>query len=127
MSVDRALTKRSRGTWYAWHFQFALGLVIKVLCGHLCSACAALCVLEKPAMRHELWIDPDGLDTFCLSGKHGDEARALLEPNSKLIWTCVADSHFEAMTKYYRFRGYGVYETNHPEHDKKSYKELGFE
>ncbi|MBF4253094.1 DUF3265 domain-containing protein, partial [Vibrio anguillarum] len=23
-------TKRLRGTWHAWHFQFALGLVVKV-------------------------------------------------------------------------------------------------
>ncbi|HCM1082152.1 TPA: DUF3265 domain-containing protein [Vibrio parahaemolyticus] len=23
----------------AWHFQFALGLVVKVLCGHFCIAC----------------------------------------------------------------------------------------
>ncbi|HAS8484154.1 TPA: DUF3265 domain-containing protein, partial [Vibrio vulnificus] len=24
------MTKRLRGTWLAWHFQFALGLVVKV-------------------------------------------------------------------------------------------------
>ncbi|EGR4240732.1 DUF3265 domain-containing protein, partial [Vibrio cholerae] len=24
------MTRRSRGTWHAWHFQFALGLVVKV-------------------------------------------------------------------------------------------------
>ncbi|EGR0111445.1 DUF3265 domain-containing protein [Vibrio vulnificus] len=33
------MTKRSRGTWHAWHFQFALGLVVKVLCGHFCIVC----------------------------------------------------------------------------------------
>ncbi|EGR1894444.1 DUF3265 domain-containing protein [Vibrio vulnificus] len=33
------LTKRLRGTWHAWHFQFALCLVVKVLCGHFCIAC----------------------------------------------------------------------------------------
>ncbi|HAS8098085.1 TPA: DUF3265 domain-containing protein [Vibrio vulnificus] len=33
------LTKRLRGTWHAWHFQFALYLVVKVLCGHFCIAC----------------------------------------------------------------------------------------
>nr|WP_139129681.1 DUF3265 domain-containing protein [Vibrio parahaemolyticus] len=33
------MTKRLRGTWHAWHFQFALGLVVKVLCGHFCIAC----------------------------------------------------------------------------------------
>ncbi|HAS8331362.1 TPA: DUF3265 domain-containing protein, partial [Vibrio vulnificus] len=24
------MTKRSRGTWHAWHFQFALSLVVKL-------------------------------------------------------------------------------------------------
>ncbi|HAS8420843.1 TPA: DUF3265 domain-containing protein, partial [Vibrio vulnificus] len=24
------ITRRSRGTWHAWHFQFASGLVVKV-------------------------------------------------------------------------------------------------
>ncbi|MCI9692371.1 DUF3265 domain-containing protein [Vibrio parahaemolyticus] len=33
------MTKRLRGTGHAWHFQFALGLVVKVLCGHFCIAC----------------------------------------------------------------------------------------
>ncbi|MCG6312847.1 DUF3265 domain-containing protein [Vibrio vulnificus] len=33
------LTKRSRGTWHAWHFQCALGLVVKAQCGRVCSAC----------------------------------------------------------------------------------------
>ncbi|WP_133406750.1 hypothetical protein [Parashewanella tropica] len=78
-------------------------------------------------MRHELWVEPDGLDTFCLSGEHGDDARDLLEPGSKLVWTCKANSHFEAMTKYYKFRDWGEYHTDYPEHDKKTYKELGYE
>ncbi|TXZ85243.1 DUF3265 domain-containing protein, partial [Vibrio cholerae] len=33
------MTKRSRGIWHAWHFQFALGLVVTALCGSFCSAC----------------------------------------------------------------------------------------
>ncbi|HDZ3738720.1 TPA: DUF3265 domain-containing protein, partial [Vibrio vulnificus] len=32
------LTKRSRGTWHAWHFWLALGLVVKLLCGNFCTA-----------------------------------------------------------------------------------------
>nr|WP_242603449.1 DUF3265 domain-containing protein [Vibrio vulnificus] len=27
------MTKRLSGTWHAWHFQFALNLVVTVLCG----------------------------------------------------------------------------------------------
>ncbi|EGQ9854608.1 DUF3265 domain-containing protein [Vibrio cholerae] len=33
------MTKRSRGTWHAWHFRFAVCLVVKVPCGHGCIAC----------------------------------------------------------------------------------------
>ncbi|EHS1185899.1 DUF3265 domain-containing protein [Vibrio vulnificus] len=33
------ITKRLRGIWHAWHFRFALGSVIKSLCGSFCSAC----------------------------------------------------------------------------------------
>ncbi|WP_375056807.1 hypothetical protein [Zobellella sp. DQSA1] len=78
-------------------------------------------------MKHELWTNEDELDLFCLEGKHGDEARKLLEPGYKLIWTCEADTHFEAMKKYYEYRGWGEYTTDFPEHDKKTYKELGWE
>ncbi|EGR8992202.1 DUF3265 domain-containing protein [Vibrio vulnificus] len=34
-----SLTKRLRGIWHAWHFQFALSLVVTALCGSFCSAC----------------------------------------------------------------------------------------
>ncbi|EGQ7835477.1 DUF3265 domain-containing protein [Vibrio vulnificus] len=33
------MTKRLSGIWHAWHFRFALGSVIKSLCGGFCSAC----------------------------------------------------------------------------------------
>ncbi|EHD2237031.1 DUF3265 domain-containing protein [Vibrio vulnificus] len=33
------MTKRLRGIWHAWHFRFALGSVIKSLCGSFCIAC----------------------------------------------------------------------------------------
>ncbi|RZQ86714.1 hypothetical protein D8T27_16805 [Vibrio vulnificus] len=33
------MTKRLSGIWHAWHLRFALGLVIKSLCGSFCSAC----------------------------------------------------------------------------------------
>ncbi|EGR1976079.1 DUF3265 domain-containing protein [Vibrio parahaemolyticus] len=44
------MTKRLRGTWHAWHFQFALGLVVKVLCGHFCIAC-----LRPLTRRYVFW------------------------------------------------------------------------
>lgn len=72
-------------------------------------------------MLHELWLDPDGLDTFCLAGPEGNAARSLLAPNSRLEWTVNALSHFEAMTLYYRFRDLGVYMTDFPEQDMTPY------
>lgn len=68
-------------------------------------------------MLHELWVEPDGLDTFFLAGPEGDAARALLPRNSRLEWTVDAKSHFEAMTMYYRSRDWSVYTTSLPEID----------
>ncbi|MDA3140373.1 DUF3265 domain-containing protein [Vibrio metschnikovii] len=33
------ITKRLRGIWHAWHFQFALGSVVTALCGSFSIAC----------------------------------------------------------------------------------------
>ena len=78
-------------------------------------------------MRHELWIESDGEQTFCLSGARGEAARKLLTPSAKLVWACEAASHFEAMVKYHEYMGWGEYTTDYPEHDKKTYAELGWE
>ena len=77
-------------------------------------------------MLHELWIE-EGDQTFCLAGPHGDEARKLSGEDAKLLWTVEAESHFEAMTKYYAYMNWGDYTTEFPELDKKTYKELGWE
>ncbi|EKA4470052.1 DUF3265 domain-containing protein [Vibrio parahaemolyticus] len=37
--MSKNLTNNLRVIQHAWHFQFALGLVVKVLCGHFCIAC----------------------------------------------------------------------------------------
>src|SRR6267142_3521918 len=51
-------------------------------------------------LKHELWEENGGQElTFCLAGRHGDDARKLLSPDAKLIWTVEAGSHFEAMTE----------------------------
>jgi hypothetical protein len=76
-------------------------------------------------LKHELWTDigDDGPDyTFCLTGSHGNEARALLSPCAKLIWTVEAGSHFDAMSAYYEFMGWGAYTTDH-EWDRQPYPE----
>lgn len=78
-------------------------------------------------MKHELWTNEAGLDLFCLAGPLGDSARELLDLNYRLVWTCDADSHLEAMKKYYTFRNWGEYQTDFPKQDSKTYKEMGWE
>jgi hypothetical protein len=78
-------------------------------------------------MRHELWVDRNGLDMVCLAGSHGDDARAMLDQPAQLFWTFDAESHFEAMTRYYEFRGLGTYTTDFPDLDRISYRERGWE
>ena len=64
-------------------------------------------------MKHELWKDEgEGSLTFCLAGPRGDDARKTLGPDAKLIWTVEAESHFESMTKYWEFMGWGEYSTD---------------
>ena len=78
-------------------------------------------------MKHELWIESDQEQTFCLAGPQGDEARSLLSTTAKLVWQVEASSHFEAMTKYYKHMGWGKYTTDFQEQDKRTYAELGCE
>ncbi|MCS0352710.1 DUF3265 domain-containing protein [Vibrio ordalii] len=33
------ITNNLRVIWHAWHFQFALGLVVMAFCGSFCIAC----------------------------------------------------------------------------------------
>ena len=73
-------------------------------------------------LKHELWKESEQEQTFCLSGPMGDEARSVLGPGAKLIWTVEAESHVEAMTKYYTFMGWGLYQTEH-EWDHQPYSE----
>jgi hypothetical protein len=69
---------------------------------------------------HELWVDPEGLDSFVLAGPEGDAARAWLPDGSRLVWTVEAGNHFEAMTKYDAYRKRGAY-TSLFEQDRKPY------
>ena len=78
-------------------------------------------------MKHELWVENEEEQTFCLAGPHGDGARKLLSAEAKLVWSCEAVSHFEAMQKYYQYMGWGEYISDFPELDKKTYSELGWE
>lgn len=74
-------------------------------------------------MLHELWVESAGEQLFCLAGPEGEGARRLLQPGAKLVWTVEAASHFEAMTKYYAYMGWGDYTSDRPEIDRRPYPE----
>jgi hypothetical protein len=78
-------------------------------------------------VRHELWAEDNGENTFCLSGPMGDKARYLMGPSARLVWTVEASSPFEAMTPYYEHMGWGVYTTDFPDFDRQTYAERGWE
>lgn len=50
---------------------------------------------------------------LCLAGPHGDDARRMLEPGSRLLCTFSAGSHFEAMQEYHAILGREPYTTEH--------------
>ena len=77
--------------------------------------------LPSDNFKHEVWEDPEGLTTLCLADERGDDCRNLLEPGSKLIHSFYAESHYAAMTIYYKFMDWGVYTTEF-EVDKEPYE-----
>src|SRR6185436_1674301 len=82
------------------------------------SRCTAEKVAEQQTVRplsnmavlvRELWIESNKEQTFCLAGPMGDGARAMLSPGAKKVWSVTAESHFDAMTRYYEYMGWGKY------------------
>lgn len=71
-------------------------------------------------VKHEVWINPEGLTTLCFADERGNDCRRLLDPDSKLIHSFYAISHYEAMTNYYKFMNWGEYTTEF-EIDKEPY------
>ncbi len=76
--------------------------------------------LPTDNVKHEVWQDHEGLTTLCLADERGNDCRKLLEPGSKLIHEFYANSHFDAMTIYYKFMDWGTYTTEF-EIDKQPY------
>jgi hypothetical protein len=66
-------------------------------------------------MENSLFVLPD----------RRDGARSLLEGKSELVWSCEAESHFEAMTKYYAYQEWGAYTTEFEQDHWPYFNELG--
>jgi hypothetical protein len=77
----------------------------------------------KKGIKHQVWINSEGLTGVCFASSKGDDYRKLMEKNSRLIHTFYASSHFEAMTVYYAYMNWGKYEAIY-EKDKELYDEL---
>lgn len=75
-------------------------------------------------LLHEVWEVPDEdgqwLPSLQLAGPDGDAARALRDPQARLVTTLWAGSHFEAMTRYYALQDWGAY-TSHLPQDYRPY------
>jgi hypothetical protein len=76
--------------------------------------------LPNANVKHEVWEEEGGLKTLCFADERGNGCRNLLAPDSKLIHSFYAESHFEAMTIYYKFMEWGTYTTEF-EIDKQPY------
>lgn len=76
---------------------------------------------------HELWDEGEEGQTFCLAGPQGEDARALLGPAARLVWTVEAKSHLEAMTAYWLHMGWGNYVSDYPDIDSRTYASRGWE
>ena len=66
---------------------------------------------------HEVWEEQDEngrmLESLCLAGEPGNDARARLGSAARLVTTFAASSHFEAMTMYYALYARGEYKTDY--------------
>ena len=80
--------------------------------------------LPSENFKHEIWQDKEGLTSLCLADERGDDFRKQLESGSTLIHTFYAESHFEAMTNYYKSMNWGIYTTDF-ENDKEPYAKNG--
>ena len=72
------------------------------------------------SLRHDVWKNKEGLTALLFSGDLGKEGRTALKEDYEIIHSFYADSHFDAMTRYYEFMDWGQYQTEF-EADKKPY------
>lgn len=73
----------------------------------------------KEELIFELWLDPepDGqmLPGLCQAGPMGDGFRLLLNEGAIRVGTLSGHSHFDVMTRYWKYQGWGEYKTEHSE------------
>jgi len=65
-------------------------------------------------LKHEFWLDSEGLPGLCHAGPEGAGFRALLGEGAQLVAVIEASCRFDAMTKYYAMLDRGEYVTYEP-------------
>lgn len=84
--------------------------------------------MNRRTLTLEIWKveEVEGVEyALCYAGPLGDDSRACLHPGAQLLTTIEAGCHFEAMTLYYRFLGWGEY-TSDQEWDRQPYPDEWF-
>jgi hypothetical protein len=64
---------------------------------------------------HEIWEEEDErvvMTGLCLAGPDGESFRSTLNETARCVHRFQAESHFEAMTIYYRLNRWGAYTTD---------------
>lgn len=76
-------------------------------------------------LLHEVWRCGGAFPglTMCLAGPMGDQARSMLQPDTRLLQVFVAGSYFEACTIYHRIVGFGLYHSDWEALDSQPYPE----
>ena len=74
--------------------------------------------MSDDTLIHEVWEDfgdsGESLPSLILAGPRGNDARRSLSPRAKLVTTIESCCHFDAMTAYHKFWGWGKYTTDQP-------------
>jgi hypothetical protein len=71
-------------------------------------------------IKLDIWQNKEGLTALLFADTLGEEGRQTLEADYEIIHSFFAESHFDAMTKYYQFMDWGLYTTDF-EVDKEPY------
>jgi hypothetical protein len=76
--------------------------------------------------QFEVWqsVGDNIATTVCPVGSQGDQCRAMLEPDAKLIWNFEGHSHLNTMQRYYDFMGFGTYVSDWPHLDCQPYFQI---
>jgi hypothetical protein len=66
-------------------------------------------MLERHSpMRYELWQSADGCVQTCFR-EDNEAARAQIDIDTRMIWSCVAESYVEAQQKRHAYLGFEPY------------------